>query len=81
MKGDSRRGLYAKYRIERVDETDAPGSKHDECDLFVLDITHDPHARAAASAYAKSCAHDYPLLAGDLRALVALSSPTTGKTE
>lgn len=41
--------------------------KHADCDYFVLDMSHDAHALAAISAYADSCALDYPDLARDLR--------------
>lgn len=60
-------GLYNKFRIERTDGKSAPGEKHSGCDYFVLDITHDEHAKAALLAYADSCAADYPALAADLR--------------
>jgi hypothetical protein len=32
----------------------------------VLDMTHDPYAKAAASAYVDACKADYPLLAADM---------------
>ena len=70
--GDTTRGLYRKFRIERVDGSDAPGGKHDGCQYFVLDLDHDPHALPALSAYAESCRGDYPMLAEDLTKLVAL---------
>lgn len=60
-------GLYRKFRVERTDGKSAPGKKHDGCEYFVLDLTHDPHAIAAINAYAQSCERDYPQLAGDLR--------------
>lgn len=72
--GDKTRGLYGKFRIERVDGKSAPGEKHDGCDYFVLDLTHDPHAATALRAYAASCAADYPLLAADLRAKLGEST-------
>jgi len=62
---DKDRGLYPRYHVERLN--DAAG-KHSACWVFVLDPHHDPHARVALKAYADSCAVDYPLLAGDLRA-------------
>lgn len=64
--GDTTRGLHNKFIVRRVDGSDAPGCKHDGCDYFVLDLTHDPHAKAAIIAYAKSCESEYPLLAADL---------------
>ena len=60
-------GLYNKYIVYRGDGADRLGEKHDGCDYFVLDITHDPHALPALIAYADSCEQDYPLLAQDLR--------------
>lgn len=68
--GDATRGLYKKFEVHRTDGTDAVGCKHYGCEYFVLDLTHDPHARAALAAYAESCAEDYPLLARDLRATI-----------
>lgn len=64
--GDSKRGLYAKYRVERTDGSSATGRKHEHCDYFVLDLVHDAHARAAINAYADSCHEQYPALAADL---------------
>jgi len=66
--GDKTRGLYGKFRIERTDGKSAPGEKHDGCEYFVLDLTHDPHAIPALKAYADSCRAEYPLLAADLDA-------------
>jgi hypothetical protein len=63
-------GLYNKFRVERVDGQSEPGRKHDGCDYFVLDLTHDPHAAPALKAYADSCRAQYPLLAADLDAKV-----------
>lgn len=64
--GDVTRGLYGKFRVERVDGSDKAGGKHDGCDYFVLDLTHDPHAIPAIKAYIASCNKDYRLLADDL---------------
>lgn len=69
--GDKTRGIYEKFRIERTDGTDAPGAKHDGCDYFVLDLSHDPHAAPALRAYADACRTDYPLLAADIDAKLA----------
>lgn len=54
------RGLYGKYRVERVDGKD-------KGPYFVLGYTSDPHAAVALAAYAASCEADYPQLAADLR--------------
>lgn len=40
-------GLYRKFIVTRTDGKSAPGQKHDGCDYFVLDLTHDPHAAPA----------------------------------
>ncbi len=60
-------GLYAKFIVNRTDHRDLPGYKHYNCDYFVLDLTHDPFAGAALSAYAGACEAEYPQLAADLR--------------
>jgi hypothetical protein len=64
--GDKTRGVYSKFRVSRTDGSHAPGGKHDGCQYFVLDLDHDPHAKAALDAYADSCRAEYPLLARDL---------------
>lgn len=60
-------GLMEKFRVERTDGKSDAGKKHHGCEYFVLDMTHDPHAKAALLAYALSCEADYPALAKDLR--------------
>ena len=79
-------GLYAKFTVTRTDGKSAPGEKHDGCEYFVLDVTHDKHAHAALKAYADSCEGEYPLLARDvciqaqtqiLSGLVAPAEPQT----
>lgn len=59
------RGFWGKYKVQRVDNSDEIGGKHYGCNLFVLDITHDPVARVAALAYADATDND--VLASDLR--------------
>ena len=66
---DSLRGLYGKFNIERTDGRSAPGEKHDGCEYFVLDLTHDPHALVALRAYEQSCKRDFPALAYDLASI------------
>lgn len=61
---DNNRGLYGKYLVERVD-----GQAH-KGEIFVL-CSADKHALPALLAYADSCEAEYPLLALDLRELVA----------
>lgn len=69
------RGLYAKYNVSRTDGSDAPGGKHEGCQLFVLDLTHDGPARLAARVYAEAVEAEYPLLAKDLRDQIAKFTP------
>lgn len=64
---DKSRGLYNKFIVERTDGTSEAGGKHEGCEYFVLDMNHDPFARAAIAAYADACEADHPLLAQDLR--------------
>jgi len=65
---DSQRGLYRKYRVERLYDVDG---KHDDCFYFVLDTAHDPYAFVALKAYAAACRGEYPELAKDIDALLA----------
>ncbi len=67
---DATRGLYGKFRVERVDGRSAPGEKHDGCDYFVLDLDHDPHSWPALKAYIESCREEFPVLADDLYTLM-----------
>jgi hypothetical protein len=66
-KYDRSTGLYEKFRVERTNGSSGPGGKHEHCEYFVLDLTHDEHAYAALTAYATSCADDFPQLSNDLR--------------
>lgn len=68
-------GLYNKFNVTRTDGRDAAGEKHDGCEYFVLDNSHDRHALPALIAYADSCQTDFPLLAAELR-LKAMSALT-----
>ncbi|KKK98465.1 hypothetical protein LCGC14_2642470 [marine sediment metagenome] len=56
-------GLYGKYRVEKIAD---PKGKHNDCFFFVLDITHDPLARAALATYAILCREIDEQLADDL---------------
>ena len=79
--GDTARGIYGKFFVERTDGKSAPGQKHDGCPYFVLDLRHDPHAMPAIRAYAKSARTcGYAALADDLERL-ALTSPPERKIE
>lgn len=59
-------GLFRKFDVTRVDGSSAPGGKHHGCEYFVLDVDHDPHAKAALQAYAVACAQSHPQLSADL---------------
>lgn len=65
--GDRVKGLYRKFIIERVDGGDGAGEKHDGCEYFVLDLSHDKYAVPALRAYADHCRLEYPALANDLQ--------------
>lgn len=73
-KTQNEQGLFRKYEVRRTDGSDFPGGKHDGCEYFVLDMTHDPHAKAAAAAYADSAEMDYPDLAADMRGRYGLDT-------
>lgn len=64
---DRDRGVYNKFTVTRNDGSSEPGGKHEGCEYFVLDLTHDPFAMPALRAYAANCAKKYPQLAADLR--------------
>ncbi|KVZ57560.1 hypothetical protein WL19_03595 [Burkholderia ubonensis] len=72
-KANAQQGLYHKFDVRRVDESDQPGGKHHDCEYFVLDLNHDGYARAALRAYARACAAEFPVLATDLIARYALA--------
>ncbi len=78
--GDKTRGLYGKFTVTRNDGSSREGGKHENCDYFVLDLSHDSHAISALKAYADSCRDDYPLLADDLDQIVQTSGVTDGLT-
>jgi len=60
-------GLFRKFHVQRVDGQDCPGGKHAGCRYFVIDVDHDPYARAVLLRYADACKYTHPLLANDLR--------------
>lgn len=63
-------GLYEKFYVTRNDGSTDPGGRHEHCEHFVLDLTHDAAARAAARCYADLIEIDNALLASELRQLV-----------
>lgn len=68
-------GIYDKFKVTRRDGTHRKGKKHDKCQYYVLDLTHDPHAIPALRAYIKSVEKEEPQLAADLRAALARKPP------
>jgi len=63
-------GLDGKYEVKRTDGKDGPGDRHDGCEYFVLDLTHDSAARLAATVYAAVAQNWNPQLSRELKALV-----------
>ena len=59
-------GVYKKFHVYRCDGSSAPGERHENCPVFVLDLVHDPHAVPALRAYAESCRRTHPQLAIDI---------------
>lgn len=69
---DKRRvGIYEKFVVNRTDGSSEPGGRHEHCQYFVLDISHDPFAVPALRAYSEACAAEYPVLSVELQALVS----------
>lgn len=66
-KTGEQQGLFNKFEVKRTDGSDQPGGKHHGCENFVLDVTHDPHAKVALAAYAASVQATHPLIAADMR--------------
>ena len=69
--GDPERGVYEKFIVHRRDGRSLEGEKHDGCEYFVLDLTHDRHCVEALRSYAESCRTDFPLLSRDLFKVVS----------
>jgi len=62
--------IFEKFKVERTDGGHLPGRKHHGCFYWVLDVTHDPHARAALVTYEMACRLTHPQLADELRHLI-----------
>lgn len=60
-------GLYNKFEVYRRDGSSELGGKHEGCDYFVLDLSHDPYAAETLWYYAGACAQSHPLLSQDLK--------------
>jgi hypothetical protein len=74
-KSAEEQGLFRKFEIRRTDGSDGPGGKHEDCEYFVIDATHDAYAKAALSAYADACEATHPDLARDMRERYTLAQP------
>jgi hypothetical protein len=59
-------GVYHKFNVTRTDGSSEPGGKHQGCDYFVLDLTHDKFALPALRTYATACREEYPVLSREL---------------
>lgn len=77
-KTNEQQGLFRKFIVRRTDGSDAPGGKHHGCDYFVLDVTHDRHAKAALAAYADAIEATHPRLASDMRTRWGLAAGDAG---
>ena len=75
-------GVFRKFDVRRVDGSDQPGGKHHGCEYFVLDVDHDPHAKASLAAYAQSCRLTHPDLSADMKSRYGLDEAcdTPGQT-
>ena len=69
-KRNTERGLFQKFAVTRTDGKSEPGEKHENCEYFVIDLTHDKFAKPAIQAYARACEGEYSQLAADLKAKV-----------
>lgn len=65
-RSNQEQGLYQKFNVRRRDGSDTIGGKHEGCDYFVLDLTHDAFALETVWYYALACKAKYPLLSKDL---------------
>ncbi len=52
-----------KYQVTRTWNHTDPTKQEEECEYFVLDVTHDPNSKAALVAYVDSCCKTHPQLA------------------
>lgn len=74
MDSDHQRGIYNKFHVTRVDGSSGEGGKHEHCEYFVFDLTHDQFARTALSAYSVACKGKYPQPSADLVELLGCIS-------
>ena len=64
----TQQGLFRKWIVRRADGQDEDVlHKHYNCEIFVLDVTHDPAAKPALEAYAFAIEATHPYLARDIR--------------
>lgn len=78
---DTKRGLYDKYRVDRVDGSNESGEKHAACWYYVLDPEHDEYAVTALLAYATVCRDKYPHLAAEITTKVGTHLRIKGELE
>lgn len=74
-----KQGLFNKFSVRRTDGSDQIGGKHQGCEYFVLDVKCDRFAKAALTAYADACKHDYLELSVNMRDRYDLSPPKEAK--
>ncbi len=68
-------GLFQKFEVRRVDDSDSPGGKHFGCRYFVIDMDHDEFAPNALRHYAQDCKATHPTLAADLECEFGVAQP------
>ncbi len=68
-------GLFQKYTVFRNDGQSDRGHKHEGCDYFVIDVDHDPHAKAALQAYSNAVDDTHPNLSADMVRRYGLNFP------
>lgn len=69
-------GLFQKFDVRRTDGSDSISGKHQGCEYFIIDISHDQHAKAALLAYAESCKETHPQLSKDMINRYELHKPS-----
>lgn len=60
------RGLYGKFRVERVDGKDKRGGPKENAAYFVLDYANDPDGWVATASWAVTTQHRRPLASKEL---------------
>lgn len=60
------RGLYGKFRVERVDGKDKKGGAKENAAYFVMDYANDPDAWVGVASWAVTAQHRRPVVAREL---------------